>query len=223
MSIGISEPAECFFLHKPIIRGVMSRLMGILETSRLIIRPFIMSDLDAVHQILDHELKNADVGTEGSQTLTERKQWLEWLVLNYQQLSKLNQPPYGDRAIVLKESNELMGICGYVPCLDYFEQLCDFNDINEVEKPKHQSLATTELGLFYAISEKFQDLGFATEATFGMITYAFENLHVKRIIATTTYDNTASIQVMRKLGMQLKKNPFPIPSWLQVVGVLENK
>jgi hypothetical protein len=28
--------------------------------------------------------------------------------------------------------------------------------------------------------------------------------------------------VMRKLGMHLARNPYPEPSWLQVVGVLEN-
>lgn len=61
-----------------------------------------------------------------------------------------------------------------------------------------------------------------TEAASAMVTYAFEQLHVKRIIATTTYDNIASIIVMRKLGMNLKKNPLSSPSWLQVVGVINN-
>lgn len=197
----------------------MSQQMGELESKRLIIRPFIISDLQSVHQILDHELKAADFGTEGSQTLIERKQWLKWTLLNYEQLSKLKQPPYGERAIVQKDSNKLIGVCGYVPCLDCFEQLCDFN---QTEKAAHQSLTTPEFGLFYAVSKSFQGRGFATEAASTMVTYAFEQLHVKRIIATTTYDNVASINVMQKLGMHLKKNPFSLPSWLQIVGVLNN-
>lgn len=85
-----------------------------------------------------------------------------------------------------------------------------------------QSLAMTEFGLFYAVSKNYQKLGFATEAVFAMKTFAFEKLLVKRIIATTTYDNQASIGVMSKLGMHLKKNPHPSPPWLQIVGFLDN-
>lgn len=190
-----------------------------LESSRLVIRPFMMSDLQSVHQILDHELSDSDFGTEGSQTLIERTQWLKWLILNYEQLSKLKQPPYGERAIVQKDTNELVGICGFVPCLDRFDQLCDFN---HDDKTATQSLATTEFGLFYAISKSFQGFGFASEAALAMATYAFTHLHVKRIIATTTSENAASIKVMQKLGMQLMKNPLPSPTWLQVVGILNN-
>lgn len=197
----------------------MMQQMGKLETARLIIRPFAIDDLIAVHQILDLELKDSDFGTEGSQTLEEREQWLQWTVLNYEQLSKLNQPPYGERAIVQKNSNRLIGVCGFVPCLDCFEQLCDFN---QLEIQNHQSFATTEFGLFYAIAKSFQRLGFATEAAHAMTTYAFEQLHVKRVIATTTYDNHASINVMNKLGMHLKRNPHSLPLWLQIVGFLNN-
>jgi len=43
---------------------------------------------------------------------------------------------------------------------------------------------------------------------------------VHRLIATTTFDNVASIGVMRKLGMRIESNPRPEPAWLQIVGVL---
>lgn len=209
-------------IQTPIFRGltnVLNTSMKMLETPRLVIRPFTINDLQSIHQILDHELQDSDFGNEGSQTLVDRERWLQWTLLNYEQLSKLNQPPYGERAIIQKDSNKLIGICGYVPCLDCFEQLCDFN---QTENLACQSFTTTEFGLFYAISKSFQGFGFATEATVAMSTYAFEHLHVKRIIATTTYDNEASINVMRKLGMHLKKNPLSSPAWLQVVGILNN-
>ncbi len=193
--------------------------MKMLETKRIMIRSFTIDDLQSIHQILDHELQDSDFGNEGSQTLEERQRWLQWTLLNDEQLSKLHQPPYGERAIVEKETSKLIGICGYVPCLDCFEQLCDFN---QTDKFTAQSLTTTEFGLFYAISKSFQGLGFGTEAAAAMVAYAFEHLQVKRIIATTTYDNAASINVMRKLGMDLKKNSLLTPSWLQVVGVLDN-
>ena len=56
-----------------------------------------------------------------------------------------------------------------------------------------------------------------------MIDYAFTRLKLRRIVATTTYDNAASIAVMRKVGMRIERNPYPDPPWLQVVGLLENK
>lgn len=186
--------------------------MKTLETTRLVIRPLMMNDLESVHQLLDQELKDANIGTDGQLSLEQRERWLQWTILGYEQFSKLCQPPYGERAVILKDTHQLIGLCGFVPCLDHFEQLND----------RSPSFATTEFGLFYAISKNFQGFGFATEAAFAMTTYAFDTLHVKRLIATTTNDNLASIQVMRKLGMQLKHNPLPSPAWLQVVGLLNN-
>jgi len=75
-----------------------------LETERLIIRPFSMDDLDAVYQLLDVDVSMADFGSEGGMTREERQQWLQWTVLNYAALNRLNQPPYGDRAVVLKQA-----------------------------------------------------------------------------------------------------------------------
>jgi RimJ/RimL family protein N-acetyltransferase len=75
--------------------------------------------------------------------------------------------------------------------------------------------------LYYALSPARHRRGYATEAVRAMIDYAFRRLRLRRIIATTTYNNEASMGVMRKVGMCIEKNPFPDPPWLQVVGVLE--
>ena len=53
-----------------------------------------------------------------------------------------------------------------------------------------------------------------------MIEHAFAEFRLRRIIATTEYDNHASQAVMRRLGMRLERNPLPEPLWLQVVGIL---
>src|SRR5687767_4903116 len=92
-----------------------------IETLRLLIRPFKMSDLDAIHQILDIDLKME------TQPREEREEWLRWSILNEKQLEKLYQPPYGDRPIVLKETNTVIGAVGFVPCLDHFGQLPYFS------------------------------------------------------------------------------------------------
>ena len=193
--------------------------MPILITKRLLIRPFVMDDLLDVYQLLDVELNAADLGTDKMDSLAERAEWLQWAVRNPAQLAKLNQPPYGDRAIIHRSENKLIGACGYVPCLGFFEQLHGFSAQSQPPSASHNS---TEFGLFYAISPDYQHQGFATEAAQALIDYAFKHLHLKQIIAETDYTNIGSIRVMQKLGMRLEKNPYPEPPWLQVVGVLEN-
>jgi [ribosomal protein S5]-alanine N-acetyltransferase len=73
-----------------------------LATERLLIRSFTMDDLDAIHQMLDLDLMTANFGTERANTRQEREHWLQWTILSYEELAKLNQSPYGDRAVVLK-------------------------------------------------------------------------------------------------------------------------
>src|SRR5437879_8484083 len=130
--------------------------MPTLETPRLIIRPFSMDDLQPIHRLLDVELREAELGTAGVQKLHERAQWLQWTVLNYTQLAKLYQPPYGERAVVHKHTGQLIGACGFVPCLNAFEQIAA---LSPARRPSRHWLSTPEFGLFYAITPAFQGQG----------------------------------------------------------------
>ena len=176
-----------------------------------------MGDLQDIHRILDVELAQVNWGHDATKAMDERKQWLQWTVMNYEQLAKLYQPPYGERAIVLRSSGQLIGAVGYVPCLAPFGQL------PSLRATEGLSLYTTELGLYYALSPEVQRQGYAAESARAMIRYAFDTLRLKRIAATTTYDNAASMGVMRKLGMRIEQNPYSDPPWFQVVGILETR
>ena len=197
--------------------------MPVLKTTRLLIRPFEVGDLAEVHRLLDVDLRQSYTHSDKMETMAERAEWLQWTVLNYVQLAKLYQPSYGDRAVVLKSSGKLIGACGFVPCLAPFEQLAGFALAPAGGHPAGGSLFTTEFGLFYAISPSYQRQGFAAEAARALVEYAFQQLRLKRVIATTDYENLASIGVMRKLGMRIEKNPLPEPGWMQIVGILENR
>ncbi len=185
-----------------------------LETDRIIIRPFIEGDLQTIHRILDQTFGDGtNVGNEGARQ--ERKSWLQWSILSQEWLPKLYQTPYGDRAVVLRTTNQVIGAVGYVPLRDVYWQ------IPELEIPS-RGYATTEVGLFWVIDPLHQKQGYATEAAQALIDHAFKEWRLARILATTDYSNVASQSVMRKLGMKLTRNPLPEPAWLQVVGVLEN-
>lgn len=69
-----------------------------LETERLLIREFTMDDLQVLHRLLEIDLLRAAIGDEDGATLDDRRQWLQWTVLGYEELEKLHQPPYGERA-----------------------------------------------------------------------------------------------------------------------------
>lgn len=189
-----------------------------LETERLLIRPFVAGDLDALYQILDVDLAAADFGNAGAATRDERARWLRWTILGYDEFARLYQPPYGERAIALKATGELVGAVGYVPCLSPFGQLAAAPD---APAPPAARRFTTAFGLYWAVSPAHQRRGYATEAARAMIAHAFSALHLGRIVATTTYDNSASQAVMRHLGMTIARNPYADPPWFQIIGILD--
>src|SRR5262249_43815522 len=138
---------------------------------------------------------------------------------SYTELAKLYQPPYGERAIVLSQTQQLIGAVGFVPCLNAFSLLPSLRPMCA----DAARLSSTEFGLFWAVSPVYQRQGYATEAASAMVDFAFRELRLHRIVATTTYGNRASRRVMEKLGMRIETNPYPDPPWLQVVGILDNR
>jgi [ribosomal protein S5]-alanine N-acetyltransferase len=182
--------------------------MRTLETDRLIIRAFVVEDADTVSRLLDAAF---GAGSYGSQD--EKRVMFEYAVAADAGHALLHQPPYGDRAIVKRDNNELIGSVGFAPCLMPFGQLPSFEPTTRF---------TSEVGLFWALFPEHWGHGYATEAAAAMIAFAFGELRLRRIVATTEHDNTRSMNVMRRLGMRLERNPRDEPAWFQTVGVLDN-
>jgi RimJ/RimL family protein N-acetyltransferase len=187
-----------------------------LTTSRLQIRPFSRDDLMAVHQMLDLDPARADPGSYGALSLEQREEWLRWTIQSYVQLAWLHQPPYFDLAIVLLATNELIGACGFAPCLAEFGQLPSL-----AEDSWPAGLTWSEVGLYWEIASGHRRQGYAAEAGQALLDYGFAHLRLRRIVAMTRYDNPASIGVMRRLGMRVERNSLETPPWLQVVGITE--
>jgi hypothetical protein len=93
-----------------------------IETYRLLIRSYILEDLPIIHRIVDQTFGAGDkVNDEAA--LQEGRSWLQWSIRNQKGFPKLGQPPYGDKAIVLKATGELIGSVGNVPLLDAYDQI----------------------------------------------------------------------------------------------------
>jgi RimJ/RimL family protein N-acetyltransferase len=195
-----SESADGFF-------------MPMLETPRLLIRALESQDHDACQALFraigwyDETLPDAEVSAR-------RQSWFGWALANTRELARLYQPPLGDRAVIERASGAFVGLVGYVPALEPYEQLPSFGGVPHAR-------GALEVGLFWAILPERQGQGFASEAARAMVDYAFDRLRLKRIVATTETANAASAAVMRKIGMTVERNPYPEPAHFQTVGWIE--
>ena len=189
--------------------------MPVLETERLLIRPFTLADLADVHSLLDADLDPTVFGAQAL-ALAERESWLRWTIAGYEENAKLLNPPYGDRAMELKGVGTLVGACGLVPAFGPFALLPSFGV--EAGDPR-AARNRPEVGLYYALAPGHRGYGYATEAARALIDFAFGMMHTARVVATTTRDNAASIAVMKRLGMRVEENPHR--GWLEVAGVIE--
>jgi ribosomal-protein-alanine N-acetyltransferase len=182
-----------------------------LETARLHIRPFADDDLRAVLAVLAIP-EPADEGA------TER--YVRHGAINAVVLAELGQPPYGDRAVVLRTTGELVGIAGLVPAYGPFDQLRPADEQPARSRPA--ALHRPEVGLFYHVHPDYRGRGYASEAAGALIEFAFGPMQLVRIVATTERQNLASQAVMRHLGMRMYENARTEPEWLQLIGIAEN-
>ncbi len=185
----------------------------LLDTERLLVRDLVSADLDAVHAILDVDLRMDD------RTREDRARWLEWTILDYEQRHRAHQPPYGEYGVELKETGQVVGLVGLVPSLMPFGILGYYATHAPGQARAH---SFPEVGLFWAVSSAHQRRGYAGEAGAALLAFGFNHMKLARIVATTEHVNAASIGVMRRLGMRVEHNPLPAPFFMQVVGILEN-
>jgi ribosomal-protein-alanine N-acetyltransferase len=184
-----------------------------LQTERLLVRDLTSTDLDSVHTILDIDLRM------DNRTRQDRGRWLDWTILDYEQRQRVHQPPYGEYAVELTHTGEVVGLVGLVPSLMPFG-LLPYYTTHLLGEPRAYNFP--EVGLFWATATEHQRRGYASEAAAVLIAFGFATLKLTRIVATTEHDNAASIAVMRRLAMRIERNPLPAPFYLQVVGMIEN-
>jgi RimJ/RimL family protein N-acetyltransferase len=181
--------------------------MRALETARLVIQALTAKDLDSYAAVVARSFG----GPAPSGAVRERLTYYE---LGERVLEELHQPPYGDRAMVLKDTGRLVGAVGFVPSLGPFGQLPFFGR-------REGARFTPEVGLFWAVDPEHRGRGLASEAAAAMARFAFDELNLRRVVATTEYDNPASAGVMKRIGMTVQRNPWPTPPWFQIVGILQ--
>jgi RimJ/RimL family protein N-acetyltransferase len=151
--------------------------MKTLTTSRLVLRPFTIEDVPVQYEMnLDPEVSRytGDGGVVGIDEIERR--------IKDHVLRDYRVHGFGRMAVVLKETDEVIGFCG----LKYL------SDLEEVD-------------LGYRFVQRHWGKGIATEAGQAILDYGWSDLGLKRVIAWVLPENEGSVRVLDKLGFHFEK------------------
>lgn len=146
--------------------------MTILETERLILRAWTLDDAPRLFEICGDAEVMKFLGTgKPYESIEQAEEFLRWATA-YQE-----ENGFCRWAVTLKENREIIGSCGFA-------------------RPH----GTEEIELGYLLARKFWRKGFGTEAAAACLSYGFEKLEFREIIALTDLENVASHRVLEKIG-----------------------
>lgn len=151
-----------------------------LETERLIIRPYIESDLSASFELM----QNPEVLAFMHMEVMPRHEYegmFRWLMFSYHTPFAL--PFKYSFAVCHKATGQLIGWCGA--------------GVLEFRAP--------DVELYYLIGREHWGRGYAYEAAAALTDYAFRVIGLEQLYAKADPRNTASLGVLRKLGFRVEQ------------------
>ncbi|BAZ11011.1 hypothetical protein NIES4071_28350 [Calothrix sp. NIES-4071] len=150
---------------------------AMIETPRLILREFTMSDVPELASILSKEEVMYFFAT-GAITTEQTAAKIAGYINSYQKHG------YGKWAVIHRSTGKLIGYCGIA--------------IEEIENKLEN-----ELG--YRFDPDFWRQGLATEAATSCLNYAFDTLKLEYVLGMVEPENIASVRVLQKIGMDFVK------------------
>src|SRR5689334_11655663 len=143
------------------------------ETERLLLRPLVLADLDALYQLYrEPRIMQYITGQPRSYEMTRQR------LLTH--IAGFKNYGFGLYATILKATGELIGRCGMEP-------IVTGNGL--------------EANLAWIFAQPYWGRGLATEFARAMIPYGFTHFPIVRMFASADPANLASIRVMQKAGM----------------------
>lgn len=151
----------------------------ILETDRLILREIKPSDAEAFFAMDSNPKVHRYLWNKPVQKIEEINEIIESVRKQYVDNG------IGRFAMISKETNEFIGWAGLKYNTEMVNNKVNFYDIG------------------YRLDENFWGKGYASEATFAWLKYAFEIMNIKTMEAAAHSDNAASNRILQKIGMQM--------------------
>ncbi|MFA9378600.1 MAG: GNAT family N-acetyltransferase [Lachnotalea sp.] len=149
-------------------------LKKIIETERLYLREMNTKDYKSLCKILQD--KETMYAYEHAFSDKEAKEWMDKQLISY------SENGFGLWALVLKDTEEMIGQCGITI------QPCNDKQVHEVG---------------YLLQKDYWKKGYATEAAIACKEYAFNTLGINEIYSIIRDNNIASQNVARRNGMQV--------------------
>ena len=148
----------------------------LIETERLLLREITLDDKEGLFKLHSDPEVQKYTGEPLVESIEEIEKAITTRIYDYEKYG------YGRWATILKDDMQFIGWAGlaYLPEFD-------------------------EIDLGYRFLPEYWGQGIATEASQAILTYGFEQLKLRRIIAIAMKENKASIRVMEKAGMQFDK------------------
>jgi [ribosomal protein S5]-alanine N-acetyltransferase len=151
----------------------------ILETDRLILKEMLVSNAEAFFAMDNNPNVHRYLWNKPTQKIEETIETIAFVRKQYVDNG------IGRFTIISKETGEFMGWAGLKFNTEMVNNKTNFYDIG------------------YRLDEKFWGKGFASEASFVWLKYAFETLKIKIIDAAAHSDNIASNRILQKIGMKM--------------------
>ena len=149
----------------------------VIETKRLIIRKFTVDDAAFMLKLLNTPNWLRFIGDRNVRTLEQAEQYLlNGYIKSYQDYG------FGFYVVVIKETQESIGICGIV---------------------KREGLEDVDIG--FAFFQQFMGKGYGYESASAILNYAHNDLKIKRIVAIVDPENVVSIALIKKIGLQFER------------------
>jgi len=173
-----------------------------LETERLLLRPFVEGDVDAIYALVyaDSQVREAWSGYTGP---------LEAFRLRYRSKAVWHaEGGFGFLAVLLKTDDRLLGLMGFQR-YELGEDTSHMRFADPKEQVGHNP-TLTEVELTYALGRAYWGQGYATEAGQSLIEFGFRQLGIDRIVnAVLVHPDHRSLALIERLGFRVVTNLNP--------------
>jgi len=157
-----------------------------LSTQRLILRPFLLDDVDDLHALwADREVRRYLFSGE----VPARRRAVEIVEHSIEGFALSG---YGFFSVRLdNDPGRLIGFTGFRP----------FEQASQGGSGVAGVAGGGEVELLFAIAPSYWGRGYATEATRRALRHGFEECGIGRVVATTDTPNQRSVRVLQRLGL----------------------
>jgi ribosomal-protein-alanine N-acetyltransferase len=151
--------------------------LNTLETGRLRLREFSADDSQFIIELLNEPSFIRNIGDRNVHNTEDAHRYLQ-----NGPLASYAKNGFGLYAVILKETSELIGMCGLI---------------------KRDQLQDVDIG--YAFLPRFWSKGYALEAVSAVKSHGRDVVGLKRLVAIVDPGNDPSIRVLEKIGMKFEE------------------